>query len=285
MSDLPKVPRDKYRENQNVPIVAERLVAAIEFQGLSVKRTAELADEKQQTIQRIAQGTTQRCRHARRRRLAATLGVADEWLGGADVPPIAGLPAGTAWTIDGVDTRLADENFSMFSIGDAALPPAYQLQWVRLSERVLEAWRRDIAAGIEDAQTLAELFPGQDADAGDPTLTVSRLLQRALGAMWWRRRLLLPIRVPEAPANVDQLGPEERWELALENERLVGAQAPGVSPADMDEFARRAAEAIHVILGPWIEGRRALNYQAAFILLQWLRGGMLLDVPPGLPER
>ena len=285
MADLPNVPRDKYRANRNVPIVAERLAAAIELRGLSVRRTAELAGEQQQTIQRIAQGTTKACRHARRRKLAETLDVADEWLGGADVPPMDGLPDGRASTGAPGLPRVMDENLAMFLVGDDALPPAYQLHWSRLTERVLRAWQRDIDAGIEDAQTLAESFPGDAGGTVEPNVAMSRLLQRALGAMWWRRRLLMPIGLPEVPPDLDQLTEEERWELALKNQQSVNAQEPGVAPEDLDEFARLAAEAFGVILGPWVEGRRDLNYQAMFILLRWLRGGMLLDVPPGFPER
>ncbi len=285
MADLPNVPRDKYRANQNVPIVGQRLAAAIAFRGLSVRRTADLAEEKQQTIQRIAQGETKSCRHARRRKLAETLSVADEWLGGADVQPTEGLPEGRAWTGALGLPGVVDENLAMFLIGDDALPPTYQLHWSQLTERVLGAWQRDIDAGIEDAQTLAESFAGDAGGNADPSVAVSRLLQRALGAMWWRRRLLMPIQLPEVPPDLDQLSDEERGALALKNQQLVNAQAPGVSPGDLDEFARLMAEAFEVILGPWVEGRRELNYQAMFILLQWLRDGMLLDVPPGFPEQ
>jgi transcriptional regulator with XRE-family HTH domain len=281
MTDLPRVPRDKYRANQNVPIVGERLAAAIRLKGLSVRGVAELAGEKQQTIQRIAQGVTQRCRHARRRKLAGTLGVSEEWLGGANVAPFDGLPSGSVWTMDGRGAPIvADENFNRFVLEDAQLPPAYQLYWSDLTQRVVEAWQRDVEAGTEDARTLAELFP-RDANSGGPeAASVSQLVRRGLGAFWWRRRLLLPIALPAAPDDLDQLSWEERTRLALENERDRVAQSPGVSTEDMDDFARLAAEACRVILDPWIEGKRALNYQAAFIVLRWLRSGMLLDVPP-----
>lgn len=287
MADQPSVPRDKYRDNQNVPIVAERLLAAIQFRGLSVKAAAERAGEKQQTVQRIAQGQTSKCRHSRRQRLAEALEVPDEWLGGADVPPIPGLPAGRERVLEAEGfqvTTVLDENLAHFPAGASTLPPAYQLEWSRLTQRFLEAWQRDMDEGIEDALTLAELFSGSADDPVDAKVAVSHLLQRAMSARWWRQRLLLPITLPEAPSDLDELSDEERSALALKNEQIVRAQSPGVSRDELDDFGRLEAEALGLILEPWLEGVRSLDYQAMYILLYWLRRGMLLGVPPGLPS-
>lgn len=285
MADLPVASRDKYRANRNVPIVGKRLAAAIKRRGLSVNGAAKLAKEKQQTVQRIVKGTTIHCRHSRRRNLANALGVPDQWLGGGDERPIPGLPVGTDWTTDAAGAAMSmDEDLTKFPIPGAALPPGYQLHWSLITQRILEAWQRDIDVGLEDAQALNEHFPEAGGDPEKAQVCVSGLLYRVLSAIWWRQRLLTPIPLPEAPPNLEQLDDVERWQLALKNEKLVDAQARGVSAEDVDAFARVAAEAIDLTLQPWIEGRRELNYEAVFILLRWLRGGMLLGTPPGLAD-
>ena len=277
MSALPRVPRSPPADDPLVPISGPRLAEALEWVGMSVSQAGKHPGLKQQTVSYIVHGRTRRCRHSRRKLLADVVGVRDAWLGGEDVAPFADLPVGLSSPPDDHDRpERMDENFWRFLQDTGVLPPAYQLHWTQLSGQVLAAWKRDIDAGIEGAAELLEVFPG-DFD-GEAWPRVSTLIQRALGITWWRLRMLVPTPLPEAPANLAELSPEEVWKLALANER--GMMSARISPEDADDFAKAGAAAIETLLRPWVAGEKALNYRAVSVALGWLRGGMLLDWTP-----
>lgn len=277
MSGPKKVPRDKFADDPLVPISGRRLAAALELREISVNQAGKYPGLKQQTVSYIVNGRTKRCRSSRRRRLADVAQVSEAWLAGDDVAPIEGFPFGLSSPPDELwRPHRTDENLRRFVVDSAELPPGYQLSWTHLTGQILVAWKRDIDAGVKGAAELLELFPGDFE--GEAWPRVSTLLHRALGLTWWRLRLLVPIPLPEAPADLAELSPEEVWELALANER--GMTPPKLSSEDADDFAKAGASAFETLLRPWVEGDKALNYGAVSVALGWLRGGMLLDWTP-----
>ena len=268
MSGPKKVPRDKYADDPLVPISGRRLAAALELLGISVNQAGKYPGLKQQTVSYIVNGRTKRCRSSRRKRLADVVQVSEAWLAGDDVVPIEGFPFGLSSPPEELwRPHRTDENLRPFVVDSAELPPGYQLSWTQLTGQILVAWKRDIDAGVKGAAELLELFPGDFE--GEAWPRVSTLLHRALGLTWWRLRLLVPIPLPEAPADLAELSPEEVWELALANER--GMTPPKLSSEDADDFAKAGASAFETLLRPWVEGDKALNYGAVSVALGWLR--------------
>ena len=212
MARSPTVSRKKYRRDLLVPISGERVAAGIELRGFSVRDAAKRLQEKQQTLDAIVQGGTRRCRASRRRRLSRLLRLSEDWLAGEDDPPLPGLPpwlpSATAVQIPWPDSwRLSsdleptlDENLALYRPGAAPGfdPPRYQLEWGYLAERVIEAWKRDIEAGSQEAlQAIGRLQPGVLGE--ENWLWVIRCVARGLGLVWWRYRALTRSPAPDVP--------------------------------------------------------------------------------------
>ena len=270
MRDLPSVSRSKLEDNPLVPISGERLRAAIEFRNSSVRRTAKKAGERQQTVDFIVQGRSERCRRKRRLRLAKALDISAEWLGGEAVPPVAGAVSGLPlpeWRGEG--GGVLDENLRRLDPGSPSLPPSYQLVWSELVGRVVSAWKRDIAKGHEEAARLAERYPLELTDSAWPSVAI--LVRRALALTWWRPLLIMPLPPPIAPANLAELDSAERMKLAEENAKALAIGQ--LTPKELDDFAKAGAVALSQLLRPWLDGERELDYDVAAGILDWLRSG------------
>ena len=161
---------------------------------------------------RSSRGGRGRCIASRRRRLSRLLRLSEDWLAGEDDPPLPGLPpwlpSATAVQIPWPDSwRLSsdleptlDENLALYRPGAAPGfdPPRYQLEWGYLAERVIEAWKRDIEAGSQEAlQAIGRLQPGVLGE--ENWLWVIRCVARGLGLVWWRYRALTRSPAPDVP--------------------------------------------------------------------------------------
>ena len=157
-----RAPLNKYSHDRLVPIIPARLKAALRRRGLSVKAAAERIGKSQQTLDAIIQSAAKRrCRQSTLDKLSSLLKYPADWLSGrAD-----GLPD-TVWTAQSRESGfpyLIDENFFFHRNPDGTPelpfrrwdlsdnPPAYQLASWDLSERIIEAWKRDISMGSEEA--------------------------------------------------------------------------------------------------------------------------------------
>ncbi len=266
MSTTPDVPRDKYKDDHQVPISGARVSAAIQRKGWTVSKAAKLSDQPQSTLNSIVQGHTERCRLSRRQRLSDTLGVSPEWLGGEPVAPYAGLTpwAPNAQRASTTPIGSVDENFSQFFANhDAADPPGYHLDWGLVAQRIVARWREDITESTEAEEAFLSFAKGADEEEGWRRVVTA--IQRGLAIVRWSAILLKPRAPAELPKGASDA---ELWEIA----QAAGARNREESPtsADADNFASAGATAVLVALRLWLEGRRDLNYPVFVAALDWL---------------
>lgn len=233
--------KGKYETNPLVPIAGERVRAAVEAAGLTVREAARKLGERQQTLDSIVQGHTDRCRLQRRGALAHQLGVTESWLSGAPVPP---APIERFAGSDGAPYQL-DENMRRFAEGRAYGIARYQIAWARLSRAVVDAWGRDIASGVPGAEeALGQLTKGR-TQGSSPWSWVTVCIQRLLSSFGWRQAFLLPGGGRRQPPEAD------------------------------DAVAVGMASALEKALEPWFQGRQRLDFQWFCLVLSWAAGGML----------
>lgn len=225
-------------EDPLVPIVADRVAAALRYREMSVNALAGAAGEHPQTLDAIVSGATQRCRRSRRGRIARELACPADWLGGEAelrgiVPWSGGPQEGQPIQYDemGFVHRMSPEGRPLGLSG-----AAYQLACWDVSEQVIDAWKRDIALGVPGAIEAKEEV---ERDSFGEWERVRRAVQRLLSCHRWRSHLLVP-RELGRPMN------REDWKRRRQ---------------DADEFAIQQSKAVLHALQPWLSGERSIDYR------------------------
>ena len=237
-----------------MPIVGERVRALLEQSPEWSAKT--LADELQQqgipgasrqTIGYICSGRNKTCRAPVRGALAALFGIPEEWFGDADSNLVA--PA-SDYFLHVDDDRSREHQM---------IPPRSELAIYITGRKVAAAWHRDLAGGVADLPTwVSEEFRQWVEEDRDKALT--KFITRALFAFFslWRWRSIL----------------------------LLDASAK-VSLVEADRFTPAFTEAVEALLGPWMDGKQKLNYDAFYATIRLVMGirepGMapiLIPVPP-----
>ncbi len=256
---MPRVPKDKFKNNPLVSIDGARVRAAIEEGGYSVMGVARAIGEDHRTLDSIVQGKQARTRKRRRKKLSEFLNVSEAWLSGEDEPPLDGLPP---WDL-GEPAVLGDNVFhldqNLISQGlehEISEAPFYQLAWARMVESIVGAWKRDIEDGIPEARSTLEKL-GKADPSQEAWSTVAKAVQRLTAIVWLQAGCLLP---PGLTGDNPISGIDSR-----EN-RIRSA----------DVCARSASELLNVVLGPWFEGRRRVDYGLLLGLIKWSADGMVI---------
>ena len=254
---MARVPKDKYKNNPPVSIDGGRVRAAIRDSGQSVMGVARAIGEDHRTLDSIVQGKQARTRKHRLKKLSKFLNVSETWLSGEDQAPVDGLPP---WDLGepvvfGDYVFNLDQNFVPHQFdGDVSEAPTYQLAWARMVENVIGAWRRDIEEGVPEAQSALEEIEEIDSSKG-PWPTVSKAVQQVMAVVWFRPTCLLP--------------PDPNGGLPL----VFGSRDELVRTADV--WAKSASEMLHIMLGPWFEGRQQVDYGVLLGIIRWTRGPMI----------
>ena len=241
--------------NPMVPIVADRLRAALSWRDLTATGLAALAGENQQTVDAISRGVTARCRADRRRRLSEVLGCPDEWLGGE--AELEGIPP---WPVGHHEEQplIIDESGQLHRIAPSGQVlsehgAAFQLAWWDSTRQIVKAWERDISDGNERAAAaLQKLHRGNESEWAP----VRNAVQRLLSGFSWRRFFLGRHRGE----------PELRKVTQEEFEEQRNA---------VDDFARLQGQALNRLLEPWFVGTARMNYEALVETLEWTMDDML----------
>ncbi len=268
MSEFKRKHRRKKLENPLVPIVGDRVRAAVEWRGLSVNAAATASRIPQQTLDSIVRGETKRCHRDRRDKLAELLALPPEWLGGeTDLmpsltpwPPYPGLDYTPPITADemGRVHRVPDEGPTTQRFG---LPPRYQLAAAELTNRVIQAWQRDIDKGSKEAQeVLLRLSVGEWK--ARPWDLVAMLVHRLISLFWWRRFFFRP---PLLPKPIDPNVSDEEWKAAAREQQSKMAK----EATSTDALATSGVKALSAALEPWFQGTRELRYERLDKVLCW----------------
>ncbi len=249
---MARVPKDKYKNNPPVSIDGARVRAAIAEGGYSVMGVARAIGEDHRTLDSIVQGKQARTRKRRLKKLSKFLNVSETWLSGEEEPPLGGLPP---WDL-GEPATLGDYVFHLYqnlvSEGlehEISEAPFYQLAWARMVESIVGAWKRDIEDGIPEARSTLEKL-GKADPSQEAWSTVAKAVQRLTAIVWLQAGCLLP---PGLTGDNPISGIDSR-----EN-RIRSA----------DVCARAASEMLNVLLGPWFEGRRRVDYGLLLGLIKW----------------
>ena len=254
---MARVPKDKYKDNPLVSIDGARVRAAIGEGGYSVMSVARAIGEDHRTLDSIVQGKQARTRKHRLKRLSKFLNVSEAWLSGEDEAPVDALPPWDlgAPAVFGDEVFNLDQNFIPHLVGGDVLDaPFYQLAWARMVENVIGAWRRDIEEGVPEAQSALEEIDEIGSSKG-PWTTVSQAVQQVMAVVWFRPACLLP--------------PDPNGGLPL----VFGSRHELVRTADV--WAKSASEMLHIMLGPWFEGRQQVDYGVLLWIIRWTRGPMI----------
>lgn len=231
------------RENPLVPIRGDRVKAALHWKGLTNRAAARALSKagvriSAQALDDITGEKRKRCRRSVRATLASICGrpITAAYLGGERnlvLPTLPSTPTGKGEPSVPV-LGLTDEPTDMLGTihpalggtapianveADPPLPPEYELEAYQLSADIEGALRRD---GV----------PSEDMF---DVLTATRYL---LSLAFWRRW-------------ANEMGELEstRQEGHLDPERVK------VVVADAASFARTLAQAVRLVLRPWLEGR------------------------------
>ncbi len=225
-----------------VPIRSDRLRAAMELGEWSVTRLANRLgkSENPQTVHYLAQGDgIKRCRASRRAALAKLLDVTEDWLAGGDygVPLPAVLP---------LLKELEGSPRVMLAVG-------------RLFERCYRAVERDL--GKEPKRPDSAI--GWNATYDVHWFMIGTLAQILTPARW-QRALGSTEPTEPAPAVLPREGPipeMNKW-LAPLTPAVWTLPAGGTALDPESEAAVLAL--LHAwthVLGPWLDGRSAINYE------------------------
>ncbi len=219
-------------------IVGQRVRALLEqFPEWSAKTLAEefqqqgIPGASRQTIGYICKGKNKTCRRPVREALAVTFGVPEEWLGDPDADLLA---PSSDYLLHVDDDRSRERQM---------IPPRSELAIYTTGRKLAAAWHRDLAVGVADLPSwVSEEFRQWVEKDRDEALT--EFVTHALFSLFslWRWRSILLV---DAPAKV--------------------------SLADADRFTPAFTEAAEALLGPWMDGKRKLDYDTfyAAIRLVW----------------
>ena len=275
----PSAPRDKYDHDPMVPIVPGRLKAALRHRGVTVKAAAAEIGKSQQTIDAIVNSAApRRCRESIRDGLSSLLNCPPHWLSGhTDWLP------DTVWTTQSQESGhpyLTDESFVFYRRnpdGTPELPlpqqdwdhqiPGHQLAAWELSEGILNAWKRDVVAGQEDAQKAWTELAGFSCFSDDGN-HVGVAVQRLLALRWWER-LITRDRSPKIYVMLPPADDSEPPEVAQARQQQVKELAR------TDTFATALSEGLEVLLEPWLSGSAPVDYDAITGVVRWVIGGMM----------
>ena len=274
---ISRSPRDKYSHDPLVPIIPARLNAALGRRKLSVKAAAERIGMSQQTLDAIIQSAgPRRCRQSTLNKLASLVAYPEDWLSGrADWLP------DTVWTAQSQEPGhpyLMDGSFLFRRNPDGTPelpwqqglnpdPPAYQLAGWHLSERIIEAWKRDLSIGNEDAARAWDGLRRYDLFSEDG-MHVRHAVQKLLALASWGKLFMLR----RGPPLVVRLPPPDDLEPAEVSEarRRVVEELSCI-----DSFAVAMSNAIEVLLEPWLSASMPLNYDTVTEVMTWVLGGMM----------
>jgi hypothetical protein len=230
-----------------VPIDGKRLLAAIDWRGLAVNAVARAVGEAQSTLNSIVNGEVERCRRARRTKLARVLRVPGEWLGGqGDLPDVPGYQVHRmvnahrqldgSWS-DAYYVKVPGESGVRLFDEQPALPPRVQLE-ARDAIQVLRllfdpdspfpsAWNRPRAWNVSPDYKSPEALALRDLDALPDDVLAMLMLER------WR-------------------------------ELLFGAQRRDwhATPDESDEFAKALGTILRLMLSPAIENKANFDVMA-----------------------
>lgn len=236
----------KYHDDPLVPFDAERIRAAVEQSGQSVASLAAALRIPQPTLHMIVSGSSRRCRASLLAKLSKRLRVVRPWLEGkADAGPFERQQA-LAAEAQGTTFEPWEQRRFM-----DPLPPLAKLRAATLVEGILQAWERDLAAGVAPPPppetVLGRVWEGMD-------ITQRRVW---IGA-WLEGLVSLP----------DFYRP---FAYALP-ERIDASNADVLDWLETPDQALTTAltEALQRLLGPWLDGERRLNYGAAYAFLEAL---------------
>ena len=281
---VPRAVRDKYSHDRLVPIIPARLDAALKRRGLSVKAAAEEIGKSQQTLDAIIQSAAKRrCRQSTLDKLSSLLKYPVDWLSGrAD-----GLPD-TVWTAQSRESGFPyaiDENSLFLRNPDGTPelpfqqgglnhdPPAYQLASWDLSERIIEAWKRDIAMSNEEAAKAWDGLRRYDSIFSEDGDHVRVAVQRLLALKRWAKLFMI-----DPGPKVHPAFPPPPWDL--EPTALSEARKRLVEEfSRSDDFAVAMSEGIGILLEPWLSGSTPLNYVTFTQAMKWVLGGMGSEHP------
>jgi len=241
--------------NPMVPIVADRLRAALSWRDLTVTGLAALAGENQQTVDAISRGVTARCRADRRRRLSEVLGCPDEWLGGE--AELDGIPPWDAGDQEG-QSLIVDEAGQLHQLDPSGqvqgeLGAAYQLAWWDFARRIVEAWERDISEGDERA---AAAHQGLLREGLSEWWFVRTAVQGLLSGYNWRKFFF------RGHSGVPVFRSVTREELQEQRNAV-------------DDFARLQGQALNRLFEPWFLGTAKMNYEVLVETLEWTMRDMM----------
>ena len=226
-----------------VPIVGDRVAAALRWRGLTVNALATAMEDNAQTLDSIVGGRTRRSRLSRRDRIATHLGCPSDWLGGeveleGIVPWATGTQSGQPVVADeaGFLYRLTPAEGVGGGVPGGA-SAAYHLASWDLSRQIIAAWERDIRDDVPRALETKQLF---ESDEWPEWGRVRQAVKWLLNGLNWRRSFF------QRPslAEIGPLSPE-----ALDQRRT-----------DEEEFAIGQAKAVLIVLRPWLEGSGRINY-------------------------
>ena len=139
---MPRVPKDKFKNNPLVSIDGARVRAAIEEGGYSVMGVARAIGEDHRTLDSIVQGKQARTRKRRLKKLSKFLNVSEAWLSGEDEAPVDALPP---WDL-GEPAVLVDVHHRQVVLDDVNHPlhaQVVQFRRVRLRRERHAAGRAD----------------------------------------------------------------------------------------------------------------------------------------------
>jgi hypothetical protein len=222
-------PRGKYAKDPMVPLLPERLRAAMDEGGWTLASlSARMGkDEHRQTLHHLMWSEMPvRCRHSRRQRLARILEVPARWLEGGDLDlPFTGI------------ARLND-----------AWPqsPRFALAAARLMGRCVKACKRDLK------QYEPKPGGGSPWTAADEVLffVASAVAQFGTPAQWQRTLLQ---RSGARPFTAH----EREW---ITTGKPLGIEALERWPEAEEQAALGLVRALAFVLTPWIDGRATLDY-------------------------
>ena len=234
----------KYRDDPLVAFAADRVQAAIRYDGVSVAALARALRVHQPTLYYVCSGKNRRCRRSLLEKLAKRLHVQRRWLEG---DPEAGPYVDR-------QVELAKRQGTVFDPWELreGLPPLAELRAGTLVEDVLRAWKRDLKSGV--------------APAPPPDTTIGQVLQdmneenRWIWIGPWIERLVLQPMVYRAAAYAF---PERITARDIEVVDWLGE-------AD-EEMSTGLVSALERLLDPWLRGTRQLNYPAVYAFLESLK--------------
>ena len=276
---VPRAPSDKYSHDPLVPIIPARLNAALRRRGLSVKAAAERIGKSQQTLDAIIQSAAKRkCRQSTLDKLSSLLKYPADWLSGR----ARGLPD-TVWTAQSRESGFPyaiDQNLLFHRNPDGTPelpfqrgglnhdPPAYQLASWDLSERIIEAWKRDISMGNEEAATAWDGLRPYDSTFSEDGDHVRAAVQQLLALKPWAKLFMIDHGPKFHPAFLPPPADSEPTAVSEARKQLVEEFSR------MDDFAVAMGEGIGILLEPWLSGSTPLDYVTVTQVMKWVLEGM-----------